>query len=118
MMLPLLAFAFGSLIVMAAAYALMPKRASAIDRRIEELTAGRETAAPAERKVFTAMVGMVKRVGERAPINPKELGQLLFRLVQAGYRRPEAVAVFFGIRVMLALGLFLLLSSLILMPAN
>ena len=41
MMLPLLAFAFGSLIVMAAAYALMPKRASAIDRRIEELTADR-----------------------------------------------------------------------------
>ena len=118
MMLPLLAFAFGSLIVMAAAYALSPKRASAIDRRLEELTADREVAPPAERKAFHAMVGMVKRVGERAPINPKELGQLRLRLVQAGYRRPEAVTVFFGIRVMLALGLFLLLSSSILMRPN
>jgi tight adherence protein C len=117
MMLPLLAFVFGSLIVMAAAYALMPKRASAIDRRIEELTAARESA-PAERKVLQAMVGMVKRVGERAPINPKELGQLRLRLVQAGYRRSEAVTVFFGIRVMLALGLFLLLSSSLVMRPN
>jgi tight adherence protein C len=118
MMLPLLAFVFGSLIVMAAAYAFMPKRANAIERRIEELSAGRETAPPAERKVFQAMVGMVKRVGERAPINPKELGQLRLRLVQAGFRRAEAVTVFFGIRVMLALGLFLLLSSSILMRPN
>ena len=40
MMIPLLAFVFGSALVAAAAYALMPSRADAIDRRLEELTAG------------------------------------------------------------------------------
>ena len=38
MMMPLLAFLFGSALVAAAAYALMPARAVAIDRRLEELT--------------------------------------------------------------------------------
>ena len=41
-MLPLLAFVLGSAIVAAAAYALMPSKAIAIDRRLEELTVGRE----------------------------------------------------------------------------
>jgi tight adherence protein C len=118
MMLPLLAFVFGSLIVTAAAFALMPKRAGDIDRRLEELTvAGREND-PADRKTFQAMLGLVKRVGERAPRNTKELGTLRLRLVQSGYRRSEAVTIFFGIRVMLALGLFLLMSSSILMRPN
>ena len=39
MLLPLLAFVFGSLIIAAAAIAMMPKPATSIDRRIEELTA-------------------------------------------------------------------------------
>ena len=42
MMLPLLAFVFGTALVAAAAYALLPSRAVAIDRRLEELTMGRE----------------------------------------------------------------------------
>jgi hypothetical protein len=40
-LLPLLAFVFGSLIVGAAAIALMPNRAMAINRRLEELTSAR-----------------------------------------------------------------------------
>ena len=48
----------------------------------------------------------------------KELGSLRPRLVQSGYRRPEAVTIFFGIRVLLALGLFLVFSSSILMRPN
>ena len=40
MLLPLLAFVFGSLIITAGALAFMPARASAIDRRLEELIAG------------------------------------------------------------------------------
>ena len=40
-LLPLLAFVFGSVIVGGAAFALMPNRAIAIDRRLEELTSGR-----------------------------------------------------------------------------
>ena len=38
--MPLLAFVFGSVLVGAAAFALMPSRAIAIDRRLEELTTG------------------------------------------------------------------------------
>jgi tight adherence protein C len=117
MLLPLLAFAFGSLIVTAAAYALMPSRAGAIDKRLEELASAREDRVE-EHRTFQALMGVVKRVGERAPRNTKELGTLRTRLVQAGFRRPEALAVFFGIRILLALGLFLLLSSSLLMRPN
>ncbi len=117
MLLPLLAFAFGSLIVTAAAYALMPSRIGAIDKRLEELTSTREGQVE-EHRTFQALLGLVRRVGERAPRNAKELGTLRMRLVQSGFRRPEALAVFFGIRIMLALGLFLLLSSSLLMRPN
>lgn len=112
MLLPILAFLFGTLIVYAGVMALMPRRASAIDRRLEELIAetgqGREQEA---RPRFKALVGMLKRVGEKAPRSPKELGSLRLRLVQAGYRRDEALTVFFGIRVTFALVLFAILSS-------
>ena len=42
MLLPLLAFIFGSLIVAAAAFALVPGKTVAIDRRLEELRPDRE----------------------------------------------------------------------------
>ena len=110
MLLPLLAFVFGSLLIAAAAFALMPSPTGAIDRRLEELT-GVRTDNATEHKTFQALVGLVTSVGQRAPRNAKELGTLRLRLVQAGYRRSEAVAIFYGIRIMLALGLFLLLST-------
>ena len=42
MFLPLLAFVFGSIVMAAIAMALIPSRAGAIDRRIDELTTGRD----------------------------------------------------------------------------
>ena len=112
MLLPFLAFVFGTLIIMAGAMALMPRRASAIDRRLEELTLDVDQQRDQEvRPRFKSLVGMLKRVGEKAPRSPKELGQLRLRLVQAGYRRDEALTIFFGIRISLALGLFALMSS-------
>ena len=79
MMMPLLAFVLGAALVMAAAYALMPSHAVAIDRRLEELTV-----APSEEKPrYRSLIGMLKRVGEKAPRSPKELGSLRLRLVQA-----------------------------------
>ena len=109
MLLPLLAFVFGSLIIAAAAYALIPDRAAAIDRRLEELTSGRES--DEAKPKLDAFVGFMKKVGEKVPRSPKEMGQLRLRLVQAGYRRDEAITVFFGIRVMFALTLFALFST-------
>jgi tight adherence protein C len=116
MFLPLLAFAFGALVVTAGAMALRPARASAIDRRLEELMSGVE---PEEAKPrMQSLVGFVKRIGEKAPKSPKEMGSLRLRLVQAGYRRDEALTVFFGIRIVFALALFALFSSSVLTKPN
>jgi tight adherence protein C len=118
MLLPLLAFVFGTLIITAGAMAMMPRRATAIERRLEELTVGgpepREESGPR----FKSLIALLKRVGEKAPRSPKELGALRLRLVQAGYRRDEALTIFFGIRVTFALVLFSLLSTSIVARPN
>jgi tight adherence protein C len=108
MMIPFFAFLFGSALVGALAYVLMPSSATAIDRRVEELTFAREVE---EKPRFKSLVGALKRLGERAPKSPKEMGSLRLRLVQAGYRRDEALTIFFGIRVAFALSLFSLFSA-------
>ncbi len=114
--IPLLWFLFGTGLVAAFAYALAPTRAMAIDRRIEELTL---SAVEEEQKPrLQALIGMFKRIGERAPRSAKEMGSLRLRLVQAGYRRDEAVTIFFGIRVAFALLLFSLFSSAIFTRPN
>src|SRR3954466_2461743 len=110
MMLPLLAFVFGSALVAAAAIAFMPARAGAIDRRLDELSFGRDTEVE-EKPRMQSLIAMLKRVGERAPKSPREMGNLRLRLVQAGYRRDEALTIFFGVRIAFALGLFFLLST-------
>ena len=107
-MIPLLAFLFGSALVGAVAYVLMPSSAAAIDRRVEELTF---TPDVEEKPRFKSMIGTLKRLGERAPKSTRELGSLRLRLVQAGYRRDEALTIFFGVRVAFALALFMLFSS-------
>jgi tight adherence protein C len=106
-------------LVAAAAMMLMPARAGAIDRRVEELTLGRGGDVEIDEKPrMQSVVAMLKRVGERVPKSPKEMGNLRLRLVQAGYRRDEALTIFFGIRVAFALGLFFLLSTGILMKTS
>jgi tight adherence protein C len=117
MLLPLLAFVFGSLLITAVALVMMPNKAVAIDRRLEELTLGRD--AEAEQKArLQSLVGFLKRVGEKVPRSPKEMGSLRLRLVQAGYRRDEAVTIFFGVRVMFAFALFLFFSTSLLARPN
>jgi tight adherence protein C len=117
MLLPLLAFVFGTALVGGAALVFMPRRQAAIDRRLEELMAPREEA-PA-RPRWQSMIGLFKRVGEKAPKGSmKEMGSLRLRLVQAGYRRDEALTIFFGVRVLFALALFLFFSSSIVARPN
>jgi tight adherence protein C len=116
MFLPFLAFLFGSLLIGTAVFALMPSKAAAIDRRLEELTLGREDS---ERKPkFALLIALFKRIGEKVPRSPKEMGPLRLRLVQAGYRRDEALTIFFGIRVIFALGLFVFFSTSIVARPN
>jgi tight adherence protein C len=116
MFIPLLAFLFGTGLVMAIAYLVMPSPASDIDRRLGELTL---SDGPAEEKPrFKSLIGALKRLGERAPKSAKELGSLRLRLVQAGFRRDEALTIFFGIRVAFSLGLFALFASSIIARPN
>jgi tight adherence protein C len=110
MLFPLLAFVLGSALVAAAAVAMMPRRTAAIDRRLEELTLGHVPEDEAKPRL-QSLVEIFKRLGEKAPRSAKELGSLRLRLVQAGYRREEALTIFFGIRVAVALALFLLFST-------
>jgi tight adherence protein C len=117
LMLPLLAFVFGTALVIAAAYALAPTRSVAIDRRMDELTFGRETDVE-EKPRFQRLIAGLKRLGEKAPRSPKEMGSLRLRLVQAGYRRDEALTLFFGIRIAFAVGLFALFAGGILTKPN
>lgn len=117
MMLPLLAFVFGTALVGGAALLLMPKRAAAIDRRLEELTAAHQDDEP-EKPRFEAFINVFKRVGDKMPRSPKEMGTLRLRLVQAGFRRDEALTIFFGIRVLFAIGFFLLLANPIIIRPN
>jgi tight adherence protein C len=118
MLLPLLAFVFGSLIIGAAALAFMPGGGGVIDRRLEELGIGNELPDAPKKPRMVALVGLIKRVGEKVPRSPKEMGSLRLRLTQAGYRRDEALTFFFGIRVLFALALFALFSSPVLMRPN
>jgi tight adherence protein C len=117
MLLPLLAFIFGSVVIAGAAFALMPRPSVAIDRRLEELTAERD-GKPEAKPRGEALIALFKRIGEKVPRSPKELGPLRLRLVQAGYRREEAITIFFGIRVMFALGLFMFFSTSIVARPN
>jgi tight adherence protein C len=115
MMMPLFAFFFGSALVGAAAYAFMPSRAGAIDQRLQELTVLREDE---QKPKFQSLIAMLKRLGEKAPRSTKEMGSLRLRLVQAGFRRDEALTIFFGIRVAFALVLFSLFATSILTRPN
>ena len=115
MLLPLLAFVFGSLIIAGGALVFMPNKAAAIDRRLEELTLGREEE---QKPRLQALIALFKRIGEKVPRSPKELGPLRLRLVQAGFRRDEAITIFFGIRVMFALVLFMFFSTSIVARPN
>jgi tight adherence protein C len=106
--IPLLWFAFGTGLVIALAFALAPSRAAAIESRLEELTMSRDEE---QKPRYQSLIAMFKRLGERAPKSPKEMGTLRLRLVQAGFRRDEALTIFFGMRVTFALALFSLFAG-------
>ncbi len=112
MMFPLIVFLLGSVLIGAMAMLVMGRSsgAVAIDRRLDEIAGLRDHEQEA-RPRFKSLLGALKRIGERAPKSPRELGNLRLRLVQAGFRRDEALTVFFGVRVALALVLFAVLSS-------
>jgi tight adherence protein C len=113
--LPLLAFVFGTILVGGIGFALAPSRAAAIESRIDELTLSHEEE---QKPRFQSLVAALRRLGEKAPKSPKEMGTLRLRLVQSGYRSADAVTIFFGIRVAFALLLFALFATSIIQRPN
>lgn len=109
-LLPVLAFAFASLLVGAAGLRLATRGATVVDRRLQEVT-GALKPAPLPQPKLDGVVEVLKRVGNKVPRSPSEMGKLRLRLVQAGFRREEALAIFFGIRVAFAVGVFFLLAT-------
>ena len=110
LLLPLLAFLFASLLVTAAALALSPNAASTIEQRLGEVTGVPMNRA--EEAVYgKAVIDTLKRLGSMAPRSQKEVGKLQQRLIVAGFRNPEAIVVFFGIRICVALTAFALLAT-------
>jgi tight adherence protein C len=114
----ILAFLFGSLLVTAVALRLAARRTEVIDRRLREAVG--DTSAPAVelQPSFDAIIGALKRVGNRVPRSPSEMGKLRLRLVRAGFRRDEALPVFFAIRLAVALGAFALLATPLIIRPN
>lgn len=112
LLLPLLAFVFASLLVAGAALALAPAPAGTIERRLGEVIDGSfaEPVEGSERGYLKALIPAFKRIGSIAPKAPSEMGKLQQRLVAAGYRQPEALVIFLGVRVTLALAAFALMS--------
>jgi len=118
MLIAVLAFLFGLLVVAAAALVLAPAGTSAIEQRLGEVTG--VAAAPKETdfEYQRAVVAALKRIGSAAPKSPSEMGKLRRLLVAAGYRGADAMVVFFGIRLGLALTGFALLAFPLLMRPN
>ena len=105
--LPLLAFVFVSLLVVGTAMALTPQTSAVVERRLAEI-ADTHAAGGEEQTLRDAIMSRLKRIGEAAPRSAAEMGKLQRRLVAAGYRRHEAIWIFFGLRIGIAFALFLL----------
>ena len=71
-----------------------------------------------DRISLSFLVDSLKRLGNIAPKNAGEMSKMQKRLVAAGYRRNEALLIFAGIRVGVALLTFVLLSTPLIVRPN
>jgi len=109
LLLPLLAFATVTLLIAGGALLLAPGRAAVIERRLREVS-GRSDPEP-EAIGYERVVDTLKRVGRAVPASPSEMSKMRLRLVHAGFRRHDAVAIFFGIRAGCALLAFAVMAT-------
>jgi tight adherence protein C len=112
----LLAFAFAALLVTAGALVVAPSGASTIERRLGELTG--QPMKKAEEARLQQVVGVLKRLGSAVPHSANEMGKLQLRLVRAGFRSHDAVIVFFGLRIGVAVTAFVVFGSPLFMRPN
>ena len=108
LLLPILAFLFVSLLV-AAGVMVFSSGGTAIERRLGEVT-GASSNFETESRYDEVLVDALRKLGSAVPRSPSEMGKLQRRLVAAGYRRNEAIPIFFGIRIAVALLFFALFA--------
>jgi tight adherence protein C len=117
MLLPVLAFLFGSLLIAAGALALSPGAVSVVQRRLGEVTGAHEKVTEESDGYNRMVIDTLKKMGNVAPRSTKEMGKLQQRLIIAGYRSNEALVIFFGIRLACALvGFAVMMSSVMTKP--
>ncbi len=115
--LTLFAFMFGTLLVVGVGMRLAGGRTSVVDRRLREVVGDGVPVVEVQPR-FDTVVGALKRLGNKVPRSPAEMGKLRLRLVQAGFRSDEALPLFFGIRLAVALGAFALIALPIVIRPN
>jgi len=109
--LPFLAFMFGGLVVMGTALVFVGGAAGTIERRLLEVAGASPRLVDADPDRESRFVQVMKRVGRASPKTESETSKLSQRLVAAGYRRNEALIVFFGLRLTVALLAFGVLAT-------
>jgi tight adherence protein C len=117
LLLPLMAFLFISLLVTAGAMAMTPS-ATTIERRLGEVIGESTQAVGPSSGVPSVVMDWLRRLGAAAPRSTSEMSKLQQRLTIAGYRSREAVVVFFGLRVVIAIAAFLLCVSPLIKHSN
>ncbi len=108
-LLPFLGFLFVSLLVTAAGMALAPRTTGAIERRLGEIS-GLDPSVTESAPYKDVLVESFKKLSRYAPKSPSEMGKLQRKLVAAGYRSKEAMAVFIGVRLGVSLLAFFIAS--------
>ena len=117
-LLPLIGFVFVSLLVAGAAMAISAGGAGTIGRRLGEVAAARTDALGEFASDRRAVLAALQRIGAMAPRSGSETGKLQQRLITAGFRGKEAIVVFFGIRLGLAVLCFVVAATPILWRPN
>jgi hypothetical protein len=82
-----------------------------IAQRLGELTGSSFKAPSLDPGYEKVVVQTLKRLGDIAPKMTGEMSKLQQRLLAAGYRRPEALLIFSGIRVAAALVFFVVFAT-------
>ena len=116
LMLPLLAFIFATLLVAAIGIRFAGNRGNAMDRRLAEVIGRAEQAD--EKPRFVGLKEAIRKFGSKVPVSPKDVGKVRLRLIQAGYRGGEALPLFYGIRMSIAIGAFVLMATPLLIRPN
>jgi len=115
--LPLMAFLFVTLLIAAGAMMMTPS-ATVIERRLGEVIGEAERAVNPSSTLPPVVMEWLRRLGAAAPRSTSEMSKLQQRLTIAGYRSREAVVLFFGLRIVIALSMFVLLVSPLIKHSN